>query len=153
MMWVKETFPLRLRDRYPLIDLRLTSSSFVGISRNEVAVGTSRLASMFDTMRAAAPRRGVPSGAAVVDREASDGAGALGATAGGAKGGAGAGALVVPGEELEKNSRQLSLTDDGSVRNCSNISSTSHALGPAMGEAESSATSDDSIGGAAAPCQ
>src|SRR4051794_38744245 len=38
--------------------LRLTSSSLAGTSRKLVAVGTSRLASMLATMRAAAPRRG-----------------------------------------------------------------------------------------------
>src|SRR5829696_3232836 len=39
---------------------RLTSSSLAGTSRKLVAVGTPRLASMFATMRAAAPRRGSP---------------------------------------------------------------------------------------------
>ena len=107
---------------------------------------------MFETMRAAAPRNGVPSGAAAGV------AGAAGATAvgGDATGAGGADAAVtvpMPGEYPAKNSRQLSLTDEGSVRNCSNISSTSHALGPAMGEAESSATLVDSIGGAGARWQ
>ena len=37
--------------------IRLSISSFAGIARTLVAVGTSRLASMFVTVRAAAPRR------------------------------------------------------------------------------------------------
>lgn len=115
---------------------------------------------MFDTMRAAAPRSGVPSGTAAAAGVAGAGVaagdgGATGAVAGALTGvvAAGAGDVPAPGEYPEKNSRQLSLTEVGSERNCSNISSTSHALGPAMGEAESSATSDDSIGDAGAPCQ
>ena len=114
---------------------------------------------MFETMRAAAPRNGVPSGAAAGVVGAAVGvAGAAGATAAGgdATGAVGADAAVrvpTPGEYPAKNSRQLSLTDEGSVRNCSNISSTSHALGPAMGEAESSATLVDSIGDAGARWQ
>ncbi len=115
---------------------------------------------MFETMRAAAPRNGVPCGASagVVGGAAGAAAVAAGATAVGADAtgamGAGAAATVpTPGEYPAKNSRQLSLTDEGSVRNCSNISSTSHALGPAMGEAESSATLIDSIGDAGARWQ
>src|SRR5215204_4837073 len=42
--------------------LRLTSRSLAGTFRKLVAVGTSRLASMLATMRAAAPRRGSPGG-------------------------------------------------------------------------------------------
>ena len=105
-------------------------------------------------MRAAAPRNGVPWGTASATAGGVAGAaagGAEGAVATGAVGAAGAGVAAadpVPGEYPAKNSRQLSLTDEGSVRNCSNISSTSHALGPAMGEAESSATLIDSIAGA-----
>lgn len=128
----------------------------MGISRNEVAVGTSRLASILETIRAAAPRNGVPCGVTSGVADAAGVAGATGAVAVGAVAAGGAvesGAAPVPGEYPAKNSRQLSLTDEGSVRNCSNISSTSHALGPAMGEAESSATSDDSIGDAGARWQ
>ena len=40
--------------------LRLISRSLAGTSRNDVAVGTSRLASMLDTMRAPTPRMGSP---------------------------------------------------------------------------------------------
>ena len=40
--------------------LRLTSSSFAGTTRKLVAVGTPRLASMFDTITAPAPRIGSP---------------------------------------------------------------------------------------------
>ena len=115
---------------------------------------------MFETMRAAAPRNGVPWGATAGVVAAAAGAAAVAAGAtevgAGATGAAGAGvgvAVPTPGEYPAKNSRQLSLTDEGSVRNCSNISSTSHALGPAMGEAESSATLIDSIGGAGARWQ
>lgn len=39
-----------------------------------------------------------------------------------------------PGLYPSKNSRQLSLTEVGSSRNCSNISSTSQALGPSVSE-------------------
>ena len=42
--------------------VRLTSSSLAGTSRKLVAVGTSRLASMLATMRAAAPRNRAASG-------------------------------------------------------------------------------------------
>jgi len=115
---------------------------------------------MFETMRAAAPRNGVPWGATagVVGAAAgaaivAAGATAVAAVAAGAEGAGAAVAVPAPGEYPAKNSRQLSLTDEGSVRNCSNISSTSHALGPAMGEAESSATLVDSIGGAGARWQ
>src|SRR5437763_15436205 len=81
--------------------LRLTSSSRAGTSRNEVAVGTSRLASMLVTIRAAAPRRGSTrsaggsASASVVGRGAA--AGAAGAAAADAAGAAGAGAAGPPG--------------------------------------------------------
>src|SRR5438552_13512033 len=58
MMWVKLTLPPRLRDRWLLRILRLTSSSRAGTTRKLVAVGTARLASMLATIRAAAPRIG-----------------------------------------------------------------------------------------------
>src|SRR6478609_6779707 len=62
MRWVKLILPPRVRPRYPLITSRLTSSSLAGTSRKLVAVGTSRLASMLVTIRAAAPRSGWLSG-------------------------------------------------------------------------------------------
>ena len=53
--------------------LRLTSSSFAGTTRKLVAVGTPRLASMFETITAPAPRIGSPAssgaGAAVAAPE------------------------------------------------------------------------------------
>src|ERR1700704_6110512 len=59
MRWVKLTLPPPpLRRRWLLRIWRLTSSSLAGTTRSDVAVGTVRLASMFSTMRAAAPRRG-----------------------------------------------------------------------------------------------
>src|SRR5918994_2469 len=73
---------------------RLTSSSLAGTLRKLVAVGTSRLASMLVTMRAAAPRSGSPGSSP----DALAGAGAPPFTAaaplpagGGARGGAGGG--------------------------------------------------------------
>ncbi len=69
--------------------LRLTSRSLAGTWRKLVAVGTPRLASMFCTMRAAAPRNGSPSG--------SVGTGGTAAGAGAAAGGTtGAGAATGP---------------------------------------------------------
>src|SRR5919112_370511 len=59
MMWVKETFPPRARDRWLLMTMRLSHSSFTGTERTEVAVGTDRESSMFATVRAGAPRRTV----------------------------------------------------------------------------------------------
>ena len=53
------------RRRCPLRTLRLTSSSRAGTVRTEVAVGTSWLASIASTIRAAAPRSGTSSGAAL----------------------------------------------------------------------------------------
>ena len=61
---------------------RLTSSSLAGTSRNDVAVGTPRLRSMFSTILAATPRSGspatssVPSAAMPVDFAAAGAAGA-----------------------------------------------------------------------------
>ena len=63
-MWVKLTLPPWRRRRCPLRTLRLTSSSRAGTVRTEVAVGTSRLASIASTIRAAAPRSGTSSGSA-----------------------------------------------------------------------------------------
>src|SRR5581483_7925530 len=58
MRWVNDTFPPRVRDRWLFRILRLTSSIRAGTTRKLVAVGTVRLASMFWTMRAPAPRMG-----------------------------------------------------------------------------------------------
>src|SRR5438552_12394059 len=77
MMWVKLTLPPRLRDRWLLRILRLTSSSRAGTTRKLVAVGTARLASMLATIRAAAPRIGWPATAGTAA------AGLAGAAAGG----------------------------------------------------------------------
>src|SRR4051794_15730381 len=59
MTWVNETLPPRARDRWLLITMRLSISSFTGTDRTLVAVGTRRLASMFCAVRAGAPRRTV----------------------------------------------------------------------------------------------
>ena len=56
MRWVKLTLPRPTRFRWLFRIWRLTSSSFAGTVRTDVAVGTSRLASMFSTIRAAEPR-------------------------------------------------------------------------------------------------
>src|SRR5919202_6397948 len=61
MRGVKDTLPPRLRDRWLLITMRLSMSSFAGTARTLVAVGTWRLADMFWTTRAAAPRSGTSS--------------------------------------------------------------------------------------------
>src|SRR5207302_11206051 len=57
--WVKLTLPPLVRDRWLFRIVRLTSSSLAGTWRTLVAVGTPRLASMLETMRAPAPRIGV----------------------------------------------------------------------------------------------
>ena len=57
--WVKETFPPRARARWLLMTMRLSHSSLTGTERTLVAVGTVRLASMLETVRAGAPRRTV----------------------------------------------------------------------------------------------
>src|SRR4051812_17341555 len=65
MRWVKLTLPPRARARWRLMTVRLSCSSLAGTARTDVAVGTSRLAAMLATMRAAAPFSGVvgvPSG-------------------------------------------------------------------------------------------
>src|ERR1700760_1334503 len=56
MRWVKETFPPRPRCRWLLMTILLSMSSLAGTARTLVAVGTLRLAAMFATVRAAAPR-------------------------------------------------------------------------------------------------
>ena len=58
MRWVKLTLAPPTRRSWLLRILRLASSSRAGTTRKLVAVGTSRLASMLATMRAAAPRKG-----------------------------------------------------------------------------------------------
>src|SRR4051812_16965859 len=61
MRWVKETLPSPLRCRYPLITLRLTSSSLAGTLRKLVAVGTVRLRAMLAAIVAPTPLIGWPS--------------------------------------------------------------------------------------------
>src|SRR5579864_8530489 len=56
MMWVKLTLAPVVRANWLLRMSRLTSSKRAGTERTLVAVGTPRLASMFATMREAAPR-------------------------------------------------------------------------------------------------
>src|SRR5207302_3773794 len=104
MRWVKLAFPPRVRARWLLRILRLTSRSLAGTWRTLVAVGTPRLASMLATMRAAAPRRGTglssassraavgPAGWAAAGGAWAGAAGAAGAL--GAAGGAAAGAVA-----------------------------------------------------------
>ena len=119
MRWVKLTLRRAVRPRWLFRIWRLTSSSLAGTSRTEVAVGTPRLASMFSTMRAAAPRIGLgvsPSSrigaAAPVVRGSAGGSWRSvtddGGADGGAEGGAGssrsapsplAGRAVMPGGE------------------------------------------------------
>jgi len=65
-MCVNDTLPIRVRRRWLLMMLRLTSSSFAGTVRTDVAVGTARLASMFSTMRAPTPRKGLTSSLAAI---------------------------------------------------------------------------------------
>ena len=95
MRCVNETLPPRVRPRWLLRIWRLTSSSLAGTDRTEVAVGTARLASMFATMRAAAPRSGSgasPSSTTGARRHGRGGRGAAGGGRGaGAERGAGAG--------------------------------------------------------------
>src|SRR4051794_39327520 len=55
MRWVNETLPPRPRRRWLLTTVRLSMSSFAGMARTLVAVGTARLACMLVTTRAAAP--------------------------------------------------------------------------------------------------
>src|SRR5688572_18169904 len=63
MRWVKLSLPPLVRCRWLLAILRLTSNSLAGTGRTLVAVGTARLAAMFLTMAAPAPRIGSPAGA------------------------------------------------------------------------------------------
>src|SRR5438270_10628021 len=60
MMWVKLTLPPRVRVKWLLRTLRLTSSRRAGTTRKLVAVGTANDASMLTAVRSAAPRSGLP---------------------------------------------------------------------------------------------
>src|SRR4051812_38943116 len=84
MMWVKLTLPPRVRARWLLRTLRLTSSRRAGTTRKDVAVGTVGDASMFTAVRRAAPGSGLPAAAGafagaaaagLADAGAADGAG------------------------------------------------------------------------------
>ncbi len=106
---MKLTLPEPVRASWLLRIWRLTSSSLAGTTRTDVAVGTPRLASMFSTVRAAAPRRGSGSSPSRTIGPGRVGAGvgvAVGvASAGGAAGGAagaGAGPFPVGGVAPEK---------------------------------------------------
>src|SRR6478735_3917099 len=57
MRCVKETLPPRARARFELMTTRLSMSSFAGMARTLVAVGTSRLVTMLVAMALAGPRR------------------------------------------------------------------------------------------------
>src|ERR1700722_5599152 len=61
MMWVKLTLAPVVRASWLFKMRRLTSKRRAGTVRTRVAVGTDRLASMFATIREAAPRSGVAS--------------------------------------------------------------------------------------------
>src|SRR6185312_14322810 len=56
MRWVNDTLPPRARERWLLMTIRLSQSSFTGTERTEVAVGTDNESSMLATVRAGAPR-------------------------------------------------------------------------------------------------
>src|SRR5690606_37925478 len=85
MRWVKEILPPRLRRKWLLMTMRLSMSSFAGIVRTLVAVGTERLRSMFFASVRVIPRSGVtsstassgPSSAPAFARGASAGIGAV----------------------------------------------------------------------------
>ncbi len=83
MTWVKETFAPLERESDSLMAVRLISSKRAGTVRMLVAVGTARLAFMFVTMRAAAPRSGEASASIAVGFATATGAtGVVVATAG-----------------------------------------------------------------------
>src|ERR1700722_4561605 len=98
MMCVKLTLAPVVRASWLLRMRRLTSSKRAGTERTLVAVGTPRLASMFATMREAAPRSTVASSGA--DCPIAVGAGVVG-TLGAAlvDGAAGAAGAVATGAE------------------------------------------------------
>src|SRR5437763_8127005 len=108
MRCVKLTLPPRPRERWLLITMRLSTSSFAGTARTLVAVGTVSDWSMLATMRAATPRSGTvfaPAGTGVATLAVfpSPPAGALAGVAAGAGAGAGAafgGAGVAAGAPL-----------------------------------------------------
>ncbi|CAG7605387.1 hypothetical protein SBRY_10817 [Actinacidiphila bryophytorum] len=81
---MKETLPPRARLRWLLMTMRLSNSSFTGMARTEVAVGSSSDAFMFLATAAAGPRR-------VTNSVSLSAAGAAGACAGLAAGCAAAG--------------------------------------------------------------
>ena len=102
--WVKLTLAPVVRNNWLLTMVRLTSSSLAGTTRTLVAVGTPSDASMLDTIRAAAPRRGAATSAssAWVDSVGRGGwVGWIGDTVPAAAGAAGAaaGAASVSGVE------------------------------------------------------
>ena len=59
MRWVNETFPPRARRKWLLMTIRLSIISFAGTVLTLVAVGTWRLASIFEARAFAMPRRGL----------------------------------------------------------------------------------------------
>src|SRR6266508_1007951 len=161
--WVKLTFPPPPADRNRLITRRFSSRSLAGMKRNDVAVGTSRLACMFLTTRSAPNRiRSAPSGMGLV--------GAAGACEGPSAGlGAFSGPFEAPalatsrtasatmpvvaastsprrGRKSSKNSRHLSSTASGFSRYRRYISSTSHMFGPRADGSISSYSLIDSSG-------
>src|SRR3954471_22911455 len=77
MRCVNDTLPPRARDRWLLMTIRLSHNSLTGTERTLVAVGTVRLASMFDTVRAGAPRSTVWVGSSLTSACAA-GSGSLG---------------------------------------------------------------------------
>src|SRR5687768_11605763 len=117
MMWVKLSLPPRVRVRWLLAILRLTSSSFAGTGRTDVAVGTVRLAAMFFTIAEAAPRIGSPgngfSSASETDSEGVAAAAEPGDAAGVEEAGAdGAGAEVKRSLGAEASSAPATATAD-----------------------------------------
>src|SRR5580693_8701789 len=100
MRWVNDTLPPRPLPRWLLITIRLSTRSLAGMARTLVAVGTVRLAVMFATVRAAAPRSRTSTACCVSGGGGAglDGAGGVDETGTGAgvpvAGAAGAGALV-----------------------------------------------------------
>src|SRR6185312_1828925 len=97
MRWVNDTLPPRPRRRWLLMTVRLSISSFAGIARTLVAVGTARLASMLVTTRAAAPFSGFVVAGSVVATAAGLGAAAGFGAVTGSGFGAGAGAATGAG--------------------------------------------------------
>ncbi len=96
MMWVKLTLAPVVRANWLLRMSRFTSRRRAGTERTLVAVGTPRLASMFATMRDAAPRRTVASSFPVCPSGAGAGITAAGAC-GAVVAAAGTAATATPG--------------------------------------------------------